>query len=158
MSGFYCSKLFEQLTVCGLHLQLRTLSILFILVVNPPIPMAAQSKAYVCGRSNAGVAGSNPFSAWMFFSCVLVCCAGSSPCDELTTRSEESYRVCVRVRACDLETSTVRRPRSDLVGCTTNISYTSGNTSSKFLYPRAVTYICYNFKGRRVKNTKNVVV
>ena len=91
MSGFYCSKLFEQLTACGLHLQLRTVCILFILVVNPPIPVATQSKAYVCGRSDAGIAGSNPFSTWMFFSCVLVCFVGSSLCDELTARSEESY-------------------------------------------------------------------
>jgi hypothetical protein len=27
---------------------------------NPPIPVAARSKAWVCGRSFAGIAGSNP--------------------------------------------------------------------------------------------------
>jgi hypothetical protein len=45
----------------------------------------------------------------MFVCCV--CCVGSSLCEELITRSEESYRVCLIV--CDLETSNVRRPRPD---------------------------------------------
>jgi hypothetical protein len=43
----------------------------------------------------------------MFIRCV--CCVGSSHYDELITRSEESYRmcvcVCVCVIVCDLETS-----------------------------------------------------
>ena len=30
-----------------------------------PIPVAAQSKAYVCCRSLAEIAGSNPAGAWM---------------------------------------------------------------------------------------------
>jgi hypothetical protein len=41
----------------------------------------------------------------------LVCCAGSGLCDELNTRSEESYRLCVCLTECDLETSTRRQPR-----------------------------------------------
>jgi len=33
------------------------------------IPVAARSKAWVCGRLLAGIAGSNPAGAWMSFSC-----------------------------------------------------------------------------------------
>jgi hypothetical protein len=40
----------------------------------------------------------------------VVCCVGSGLCDELISRSEESYRVCV----CDLETSTMKRRGPDL--------------------------------------------
>jgi hypothetical protein len=36
-----------------------------------PIPVAASSKAWVCGRSLAGIAGSNPAGAWIFVSCEL---------------------------------------------------------------------------------------
>jgi len=39
-----------------------------------------------------------------------VCCAGSGLNDELITRSEESYCVCVCLNMGDLETSTVRWP------------------------------------------------
>jgi hypothetical protein len=31
-----------------------------------------------------------------------LCCVGSGLCDELITRSEESYRVCVCLILCDL--------------------------------------------------------
>ena len=37
-----------------------------------PIPVAARSKALVCGRSLSGIVGSNPAGPWMFFSCE--CC------------------------------------------------------------------------------------
>jgi hypothetical protein len=49
-----------------------------------------------------------PPREWMLVSCV--CCVGSGLCDELITRSEESYSECVCVYVCDLETSTARRP------------------------------------------------
>ena len=101
------------------------------------------------------------FNAWMFFSRVLVCCVGSSLCNELTTRSEESYRVCVCVCVCvcDLETSTMRRPRSDLVGWATVIIYASSKmpvANSCTLGPHH-TYVRI-WKEERMKNTKNVVV
>jgi hypothetical protein len=46
----------------------------------------------------------------------VMCCVGSGLCDGLISRSEESYSVCVCVCliVCDLETLTVRRPRSEL--------------------------------------------
>jgi hypothetical protein len=52
----------------------------------------------------------------MSVSCVCcVCCEGSCLCDELITRPEESYRLCASVY--DLETLTLRRPRSGLDIC-----------------------------------------
>jgi len=45
----------------------------------------------------------------MFVSCECCVLSGRGLCDELITRSEESYRLrCVVV--CDLETSKMRRP------------------------------------------------
>jgi hypothetical protein len=50
----------------------------------------------------------------------VVCCVGSGVCDELITRTEESYRVrvCVCLIVCDIETPITRRPRPEL-GCRT---------------------------------------
>jgi len=68
-----------------------------------PVPVAARSKAQVCGRSPAEIVSSNPTEG------MVVCCeccvlSGRGLCDELITRPEESYRLwCVVV--CDLETS-----------------------------------------------------
>jgi hypothetical protein len=55
----------------------------------------------------------------MSVSCV--CCVGSGLCVGLITRLEESYRVCVCVCIIvyDLETSTMRRSRSELGCCDT---------------------------------------
>jgi hypothetical protein len=36
-----------------------------------PIPVAERSKARICCRSLAGVAGSNPARAWIFVFCVV---------------------------------------------------------------------------------------
>ena len=52
-----------------------------------------------------------------------VCCVVSDLCDELITRSEESYRVFMCVCVClivhDLETWTLKRPMAELFCCTT---------------------------------------
>jgi len=61
------------------------------------------------------------------YACLLfvACCVGSGFCDKLITGSEESYSVCVCVCVrvslivSDLETSTMRLPKSDLGSCTT---------------------------------------
>jgi hypothetical protein len=50
----------------------------------------------------------------MFVLAFLACCGGSVLCDELVTRSEESYRV--RESVCHLDTSKLRRPRLQ-IGC-----------------------------------------
>jgi hypothetical protein len=73
-----------------------------------PTPVAVRSKAWVCSRTIAGTAGSNRAEDMEFVRCFccVVCCAGSCLCDELITRSEEPYRVCVRVvRVCYVESS-----------------------------------------------------
>ena len=78
-----------------------------------PVPVAAQSKAWVCGRSPAEISVRIP-SVWMSVCCE--CCVLSGIALRRTiTRPKESYRLwCVVV--CDLETSWVRRPRPAL-GC-----------------------------------------
>ena len=76
-----------------------------------PVPVAARSKAWVCGRSSADIVGSNPIGGmnvcvlWVLY-CVL---SGRGLCDELIIHPEESYRLwCVVV--CDLETSRIGAP------------------------------------------------
>ena len=69
-----------------------------------PIPEAARSKAWVCGHSFAGTAGSNP--AGNTDVCRVFSCRGL--CVGLITRPEESYRVC-GVSERDREASIMRR-------------------------------------------------
>jgi hypothetical protein len=89
-----------------------------------PIPVAARSKAWVCCRAVAGIAGSNPTGDMtFFFSCTVFVLSGRGLCVGLITRPEESYRVCVCVCVCvfvcDVETSTVRRSGPEFGCCTT---------------------------------------
>ena len=73
--------------------------------------MAAWANAWACGRSLAGVAGSNyaPVGGGggerECLSLVNVVCGG------LITSPEETCRVCVCLMECDLETSTLRSPK-----------------------------------------------
>ena len=56
-----------------------------------PIPVAARSEAWVCGRSLAGIVGSNPAGG---MDVSRECCVLSgSLCVGLITRQEDSYRV-----------------------------------------------------------------
>jgi hypothetical protein len=57
------------------------------------IPVAARSKAWVCGRSLAGILGSNPAGAWTSVSCDCCVLSGRGPCGGLITRPEDSYRL-----------------------------------------------------------------
>jgi hypothetical protein len=64
-----------------------------------PIPLAAHSKAWVCGRRLGGIVGYNPAGG------TDVCCeccvlSGRDLCVGLISRAEESYRVWC---ACDRE-------------------------------------------------------
>jgi hypothetical protein len=43
----------------------------------------------------------------------------AASCDELITRPEESYRLCVCLIVCDIETSTMSRLRPELGCCAT---------------------------------------
>jgi hypothetical protein len=54
------------------------------------IPVATRSKAWVCGSSLAGIAGSNPGGGMDVLSFVSVMCC---LCDGQITRPEESYLV-----------------------------------------------------------------
>jgi len=72
-----------------------------------PVPLAARSKAWVCGRSPAEIVGSNP-TGGMDVCREYSLLTGRGLCDELITRREESYRLWCAV-VCDLETSWVRR-------------------------------------------------
>jgi len=56
----------------------------FIVKFQLPIPVAARFKAWVCGRSLAGIAGSNPAGG------MVVCCQVQI---SAITSPEESYRV-----------------------------------------------------------------
>jgi hypothetical protein len=49
----------------------------------------------------------------------VVCCPVSGLCEGLITLSEDSCRWYVCLIVCDLETSTVRRPRAELCYCAT---------------------------------------
>jgi hypothetical protein len=77
--------------------------------LNPAsILVAARSKAWLCDRSLAGIVGSNPagrmdvdLTCFVFSSRVL--------CEGPITRSENSE---CGVCECDLEASTMRRPRT----------------------------------------------
>jgi hypothetical protein len=58
--------------------------------------VAAKSKAQVCGRLVAGIAGSNPardMNVCLLCLYVVLSCVGRGLCDGLITRPEESYRV-----------------------------------------------------------------
>ena len=72
--------------------------------------MAACSKAWVCGRSLAGIVGSNPTGGIV----CRVCCvlSGRGLCDELIARIEESYRIWFGVPECDSE-AMVKKAESD---------------------------------------------
>jgi hypothetical protein len=60
-----------------------------------PIPVAVWSKAQVCGRLVAGIAGSNPARGMdVCLLCLdVLSCVGRGLGDGLITRPEESYRV-----------------------------------------------------------------
>jgi hypothetical protein len=60
------------------------------------IPPAVRFKVQVCSRLIVGIADSNPAKGMGCSSLVLlVCCVGNGFFDELITRSEVSYLVCV---------------------------------------------------------------
>ena len=67
-----------------------------------PVPVAARSKAWVCGRSPAEMVGSNPTRGMDVCLLGVFVLSGRGLCDELITRPEESYRLWYVV-VCDLE-------------------------------------------------------
>jgi hypothetical protein len=85
--------------------------------------VAARSKAWVCGRSLAGIVGLNPAGGVIVCLWYSVCVVRWSLCDGLITRPEESYRVwCVWVWSW---TSILRWPWPSRGCCTTEKKITS---------------------------------
>jgi hypothetical protein len=70
--------------------------------------VAAPSKAWVCGRSLARIAGSNPAGAWISVYCECCELSGRSLCVGLIACPEESHECCVT--ECDFEASIMKRP------------------------------------------------
>jgi hypothetical protein len=70
------------------------------------VPVAAQSKAWVFGRSPAEILGSN-LAEVLGVCCDCCVLSGRGLCDGLITRLEEYYRL--RCVVCNLETSRMRR-------------------------------------------------
>jgi hypothetical protein len=62
-----------------------------------PIPMAAQTNAWVCDRWLVGIAVSNLAELWMSVSCDCCVLSVTDLCDWTITRPEESYWLCVCV-------------------------------------------------------------
>jgi len=60
-------------------------------IVTWPVPVDSQSKAWVCGRSPAGIAGSNPAGSMNV--CLLGMLSVTGLCDGLITHPGESNRV-----------------------------------------------------------------
>ena len=71
-----------------------------------PIPVAVGSKAWVCGRSLAGILGSKPAES-MSVSCECCVLSGRGLCVWLIARLEDSER---GVSECDREALIMRRP------------------------------------------------
>jgi hypothetical protein len=61
-----------------------------------PIPVAAQSKAWVSGRSLAGIVGSNTAGSWMYVSCECCVLSSTDHCDGPIQKSSiESVYECI---------------------------------------------------------------
>jgi hypothetical protein len=97
--GAFCLNLLKNIQVhhghSELELYLRVYKQIFIVYVVEnvlaPIPVAARSNAWVCGRSLVGIASSNPSWGMGVFRVLSGLCDGQIP------RPEESYRVCALV-------------------------------------------------------------
>ena len=101
-----------------------------------------------CGRAAIGI-GIGPIDCWdcgfesrwvHTFSSLefVVCYVGTSHCDELISRSEEFYRVfvceCIRINARDVESKTMRGPRTELGCCTKDKTIFNSPQFQKFLH------------------------
>jgi len=73
-----------------------------------PIRLTARSKAWVYGRSLAGIAGSNPAGAWMSVLRVFCVWSGRGFCVGLVIRPRGSIKC--GVSKCDREASIIRMP------------------------------------------------
>jgi hypothetical protein len=107
-----------------------------------PIPVAVRSKAWVCSRLSAGIAGSIPAENMN----IRLLCSGSGLCEGMITLSEDSCLWYVCLIVCDLETSTVRRPKAELRCCATGrhvYCVSSRNRSGAFVCTRQGNFWFY---------------
>ena len=74
-----------------------------------PVPVAVRSKCRFVTARLLRLWVRIPPEAWMFVCCECCVLSRRGICDELITRTEESYRLWWIV-VCDLETSWMRRP------------------------------------------------
>ena len=81
--------------------------------------VAVRCKAFVFGQTVLDFVGSSPLMGWIFFCCSTCVLSCRGFCDELITRSEESYRLWWVV--CEPQTSTLRRPWPVLCSSATGI-------------------------------------
>jgi len=89
--SFLCVCLFFCLTLRRSESVGQNVAKLLNFVLPSPIPVAARSEAWVCGRSRAGVAFSNPTGCMDV--CLLCVSSGRVFCVVPITRPEESYRL-----------------------------------------------------------------
>ena len=77
-------------------------------IILPPIPVTPRSKAWVCGRSLAGIVGSNPAGAWVSVSCECCVLSGRG----LSSGWSHVHRSPTEcgVSECHHESSTLKRP------------------------------------------------
>jgi len=75
-----------------------------------PTPVAAWSKEWVCYRSPAGIASSNPADCMDFVSYEYCMCCQEEDSVTSQTHVRRSLTEC-GVSECDHKTSTTRRPR-----------------------------------------------
>jgi hypothetical protein len=101
---FVCHIIFFQRVLCTLRIHMccsykyfvrisEDKRLPFTITEGWPIPVATLSKAWVCGRSLAEIAGSNTARGMDIFYCECCVLSGRGLCIGLITRLEESYRV-----------------------------------------------------------------
>jgi hypothetical protein len=109
-------------------------------IENEPILEAVRS-------ATAGLLGSRvrtPLRVRVFIT--FVCCVGSGLCEGLSTRSEDSYRICVFLILCDLETSTLRRPWPDFGFFATEKEMVAGSQSGTKTWITSSRQLCWTLK------------
>jgi len=81
-----------------------------VVIVIVPIPLVARYKAYVCGLSLGGTEGLNPAGSWCWSLVNAVCLSDVSAKGRYLV--QKILTEC-GVSVCDIESSTMIRPRSE---------------------------------------------
>jgi hypothetical protein len=84
----------HQCRVCFVFLHVGMLHLV------SPVPVAARSEAWVCGRALAGIVCSNPTGGMDVCPCTVFVLSGRGLCDGPILRPEKSYRMWC-VSECD---------------------------------------------------------